>query len=401
MADVKLTPISGSQTAQRTTRPALPLVGVAGTRGKSTVAWLLETMLTAAGRSVGLWCSTGVYVRGERRDGELGPWSQVLEMVATGALDVAIQELETTMVTAVGLPEHIYPLAGISTLCGNNEACLISPEAARGALAQSIVARAVRPDGLLVLNTDDQAVFGAAEETAADVVLFALRRDNPFMRRHLDNGGCGVWVEDGVVLIGSGFDVREIVAVTEVGFTLDGTLMLQVQNLLCATAMAAALELPDVAIREGATRFNPDPVRLPGSCNILPVNGGTVVLDSVRQVWTLRSLIRGIRHQIKRRTIIVSGCFSHLPTAQVAEAGRLLGRPGGVVILHSQDVHGPLIDVLMDGIAQNEIPPLVLTMPAEVHGIEHALRMIGEGDLCLMITDDIAAAASAIDRFTG
>ncbi len=401
MADVKLTQVSGGHTAQRTTRPALPLVGVAGTRGKSTVAWLLEKMLTATGRSVGLWCSTGVYVRGERRDGELGPWSQVLEMVATGALDVAIQELETTMVTAVGLPEHIYPLAGISTLCGNNEACLISPEAAQGALAQSIVARAVRPDGLLVLNADDQAVFGAAEETAADVVLFALRRDNPFMRRHLDNGGCGVWIEDGVVLIGSGFDVREIVAVTEVDFTLDGTLMLQVQNLLCAAALAAALDLPDAAIREGAIRFNPDPVRLPGSCNILPVNGGTIVLDSVRQVWTLRSLIRGIRHQIKRRTIIVSGCFSQLPTVQVAEAGRLLGRLGGVVILHSQDVHGPLIDVLMDGIAQNEIPPLVLTMPGEVHAIEHALRMIGEGDLCLMITDDIAAAASAIERFAG
>jgi len=84
MTDVNLTQIADSLATRSVTRPALPLVAVAGTRGKSTVVWLLATMLAAAGRSVGLWCSTGVYVRGERRDGELGPWSQVLEMVATG-----------------------------------------------------------------------------------------------------------------------------------------------------------------------------------------------------------------------------------------------------------------------------------------------------------------------------
>ncbi|HEU4792046.1 MAG TPA: Mur ligase family protein [Nitrolancea sp.] len=401
MADVKLSEISIGQAGQSISRPALPLVAVAGTRGKSTVAWLLETMLTASGRSVGLWCSTGVYIRGERQEGELGPWSRVLEMVATGDLDVAIQELDTTMVAAVGLPEHVYPLAAVSTLCGNNDECLISPEAIQGARAQSIVARAVRPDGLLVLNADDQAVYAAADETAADVVLFALHRGNPLMRRHLEHGGFGVWVEDGTVVIGSALDLREVVTVAEANFALDGALIFQVQNLLCAVALAVALDLPDSVIRRAVRDFNPEPDRLPGSCNILPVSGGTIVLDSVRQVWTLRSLIRGIRHQPKRRTVVVSGCFSHLPSTQIAEAGRLLGRLGGVVILHSQDVHGPLIDVLMDGIAQNEIPPLVLTMPGENQAIEHALRMIGEGDLCLLITDDVPTAVGAIERFRG
>src|SRR5690606_2422439 len=179
MTDVERRQASGSHgLSERRTR-ALPLVGVAGTRGKSTTVWLLDAMLTAAGRSTGLWSSTGVYVRGVRQPGELGPWSRVLAAVGSGELDVALQELETPLVTSVGLPEGIYPLAGITTLCGNNEDCLLSPEFSSGALAQAIVARAVRPDGLLVLNADDLAVLEAANQTNATTVLFALHPDNP------------------------------------------------------------------------------------------------------------------------------------------------------------------------------------------------------------------------------
>src|SRR5690606_16558223 len=138
----------------------------------------------------------------------------------------------------------------------------------------------------------------------------------------------------------------------------------QVQNLLCAVALAAALDLPDAAIREGVQTFAPDADRLPGSCNVFQVAGATILLDAARQVWTLKSLIRGIRHQRHRRTIIVSSYFAHLPMEQVAEAGRLLGRLGGVVILHS-DAPQPVVDVLKDGIARNKVPPLVLAMPTE------------------------------------
>ncbi|MBX6342289.1 MAG: hypothetical protein IRY97_07515, partial [Thermomicrobiaceae bacterium] len=183
MTDLRLRQAGRDQPADERVGRVLPLVGVAGTRGKSTIVWLLEAMLTEAGRSSGLWCTTGVYVRGMRQPGELGPWSRVLEATRTGVLDVAIQELETALVTSVGLPPAIYPVAAIATLCGNNEECLLSPEASRGAVAQAIVARAVRPDGVLVLNADDQAVLDAASETSAEVVLFALHPDNPALRR--------------------------------------------------------------------------------------------------------------------------------------------------------------------------------------------------------------------------
>jgi len=385
-------------TRQTAHRSSLPLVAVAGVRGKSTIVWLLNEMLQAAGRSAGVWSSTGVYIDGVKQDGELGPWSHVLSAAQSGELDVAVQELETPLVTGVGLPEHIYPLAAISTLCGNNEECLISPEASQGAVAQAIVARAVRPDGLLILNGDDHAVLEAAEHTSAELVLFALHHGNPALRRQLNNGGAAVWVRDGHVFVGTRSINRQVLDIADAHFTLEGALTFQVQNLLCAVALAVGLDIPDSAIREALRRFTPDPVRLPGSCNIIQVQNATVVIDSARQVWTLRSLTRGIRHQHHRRMITVSGCFPHLPDYQIVEAGRLLGRLGGAVILHAEEMHRANIDLMIDGIAQNEIPPLVLSMPDEQEAISHAMRMIGDGSLCLLVTDDVDQAVAAVQR---
>lgn len=377
---------------------ALPLAAVAGVRGKSTIVWLLERMLRSAGRTVGVWSSTGVYIQGERQTGELGPWTRVLEAAQSGELDVAVQELETSLVNGVGLPEAIYPIAAISTLCGNNEECLISPEASLGARAQAIVARAVRPDGILVLNGDDHAVLEAGDHTAAEIVLFALHHENPALRRHLRGGKAAVWIRDGRVVVGTSANHRHLLDVIDARFTLDGTLTFQVQNLLCAVALAVGLGIPDSAIREGLREFEPDPGRLPGSCNIFRVRNSTVIVDSAVQVWTLRSLVRGIRHQPHRRMITVTGCFPHLANFQIIEAGRILGRLGGAIILHADETHRANIDLMIDGIAQNEVPPLVLSMPGESEAFDHALRMIGDGSLCLLITDDVDTAVAAIER---
>lgn len=397
MTDVEIT--RGTAGRQQTgQQPALPLVAIAGVRGKSTVLWLLEGMLREAGCLVGLWSSTGVYLDGDRQQGELGPWSRVLDAARKGTIDVAVQELETPLVTSVGLPEKIYPLAAITTLCGNNEECLISPEASQGALAQSIVARAVRPDGKLVLNADDHAVLEAAGETEAEAILFALHPENPALRRHLKHGGWGVWLDEGRVVIGNALDRRGLLHVSEAGFTLDGTLTFQVQNLLCAVALGAALDLPDAAMRLVALQFYPDSEHLAGSCNIIRMRGATVIVDNARQVWTLRSLIRGIRHQPHRRTVTVAGCFAHLPEAQVIEAGRLLGRIGGVVLLHADELHRPNLDLLMDGIAQNGIPPLVLSMPSEQEALDHAAKMLSDDTLLLVVTEDASDTLNKIRR---
>lgn len=375
----------------------VPVVAVAGTRGKSTTAWLLHDILSDRGWPLGLWCSSGVFVNGRRQLGELQPWAEVLYAVQRGELALAIQELEAPVVASVGLPPRAYSLAAITTICGNNEACLISPEAQHAARAQQIVARAVHPSGRLVLNADDLDVLEVARETAAEIVLFALHPENPALRRHLESGGRGVWVEDGVVVGGTGRERTPILSVQDTAFTLGGALAFQVQNLLCATALALCLGVPPSMVQRAARRFLPEPHVLPGSCNLIEVRGVTIVLDSSCQPWTLRQLIRGIRQQPHRRTVIVSHAFEDLGSQQTIEVGKLLGRLGGVVILHGRisDAH---LDLLKTGMVRNLRPPLIVTQPDEPAAIMHALQLLREGDLCLVITRAVEQALQTLGR---
>ncbi len=378
--------------------PSLRIVAIAGTRGKSTVSWLLNEMLECAGQRVGLWTTAGVFKDGQHLVGELGPWSEVVQALAGGELDVAIQELEDPVVTGVGLPERTYPLAGISTLCGNNDECLITSEAEQSVKAQHIVARAVRQDGFLVLNADDQAVLSAADETEASVTLFALHRDNPSVRRHLAAGGSAVWFDDGNILVGQG-DMEEVITSESAApFTLDGSLTFQVQNLLCAVALAWHMGIPRDAITRGVQSFQPDIELMPGSCNIINYSGATILLDSARHVWTVRSLIRGIRDSAFHRTIVVTDCFPHLDESQSLDAGRLIGRAADVVVTQRPQGDQRTLETFKEGLAHTDVPPLVFAMPTETDAIDRALRMLDAGDLCLLLTTSVSDALTIIRR---
>jgi cyanophycin synthetase len=380
--------------------PSLPIVAIAGTRGKSTVSWLLNEILQAEHLRVGLWTTTGVYRNGEHLVGELGPWSEVMRELSSGKLDVAIQELEDPVVTGVGLPEYTYPLAAISSLCGNNDECLISSEAAQGAAAQHIVARAVRPDGFLVLNADDQAVVTAASETEASVTLFALHPDNPTLRRHLQDGGSAVWLEDDQLIVCHDGNQQAIADVSSAGFTLEGSLTFQLQNLLCASALAWHMGVDPESIAKGIRTFQPDVELMPGSCNVIRFDGSTILLDSARHVWTVRSLIRGIRATMFNRTVVVTDCFPHLESDQTQEAGRLIGRVADVVVTQRATGNGESLSLFKEGLANNDVPPLVFAMPNEIDGIDRALKMLDPGDLCLLLTQNISDAVSKIRSFS-
>ena len=87
----------------------LPIIAVAGLRGKTTIIRLLDHIIKTAGHKTALWTSTGVEINGRPQVGELGAWKEALGRVMDGDVSVAIQELEWATVLAAGLPPGFYP----------------------------------------------------------------------------------------------------------------------------------------------------------------------------------------------------------------------------------------------------------------------------------------------------
>lgn len=366
----------------------LPVVAVSGSRGKTTVACMFESILRASGRATGMWISSGVYALGARLSGELGPWQRVLLAVRHGELDIAVQEMESATVLGVGLPEGTYPLAVITTICGNNDACLLSQDARVERQAVEAVIRSVRSDGVVVAGADDFDVAEAAAASPATHALFALRNANPVLQRHLRAGGTGAWVENDYLTVGDATNPHRIIHVERIPATLDGALVFQVQNALAAALAAYVAGVAPQHIQVGLSTYTPDPTVQPAACNIFEYNGARIVIDAPKTIWSLRMLMRGIRSLPRRRTMIVSGVFPALPLDDVKDAGRLLGTLGAIVVLHADPRSSERLEALRAGIASAPTLPLVLLAKDETHAIDQMLNKIGADDVALVLASD-------------
>jgi cyanophycin synthetase len=366
----------------------LPLVAIAGTRGKSTIAWMLTRILQAAGAPTASWLSSGVYVDGVLQEGELGPWSRVVLAARHGELDLALQEMDAATVIGAGLPEATYPIGIFTTLCANNEACLLSPDTLLERRGLQIVARAVRPDGLVIANADDYDVAELAFETTATVALFALHAENPALQRHLRHGGTGAWVLDDWLVVGDAAHAERVMPVADVPATLDGAFLFQVQNALAATAAAMLLGLPAETVRAGLSTFEPEPDTQPGACNIVRYNNATILVDAPRLISSMKMLARGVKHTPHRRTIVVSGCFPRMTDEEASDAGRIIAGLGGIVLLHDENASEQRVLAIKDGISSAPVPPIVLAIPDELRAIDQLLNTVAPADLALVLADD-------------
>lgn len=349
---------------------------------------MLSSIFTKANMPSAAWLSSGVYVDGNVQDGELGPWSRVVLAARHGEIDVALHEMNAATVVGAGLPEDTYPIVILTTLCGNNESCLLNAETELERRALEIVVRSARSDGTIVANADDYDIVELALSSPARPILYALHRENPALQRHLTGGGLGGWVEDGWVVVGGAHEATPIVEVGAVPATLDGTILFQIQNILAAVCTAYVVGMPSDAIGESLAAFSPQPDVQPAACNIVRFNDATILIDAPRQISSLRLLARGIRHTPHRRTLVVSGSFPGLRDEDAHEAGRILGGLGGVVLLHAEHASPERMETIKAGIASAHVPPIVMLVPGETRAIDHLLNTIAPDDVALVIADD-------------
>lgn len=363
------------------------VVAVAGSRGKTTVTRLLDAILRDAGLRTALWTDRGVEIEGRLQRGELAPWSRALAGLGEDRLDVAAQELDWNTVHAVGLPKGVYPVVAITNLCVNNDSCLIHEETVRARRALRALREAVHEDGLLVLNGDDFAVAGDDPGGKPDRFLYGLSRDTPLIRRHLRFRGRAAWSEAGRLWVGGDEAAEPIVALADLNLALGGLASFQVMNALAAVSIAYSVGVPADTIERALKRYTPEPEAAPGSFNVMAIGGATVVVDRPAHPWFLRPALRALSQLPGERLVRVVGRLNGVADEDLVETGRLLGRGGGAILLHTEGIDPARSSLLRQGISANDVPPIVLRSPGERAALTHLLRTIRRGDLVFVLAD--------------
>src|SRR3954471_8872631 len=94
-----------------------PIIYVVGTRGKSTIVRLLDSMARASGLRTAIRTDAGVEIEGRRQLGDIPPLRESLEERDAGDLDLAIIEMGWSDIHTLPVNDRHPAAVVIATIC--------------------------------------------------------------------------------------------------------------------------------------------------------------------------------------------------------------------------------------------------------------------------------------------
>ncbi|MBL0157310.1 MAG: cyanophycin synthetase [Bryobacterales bacterium] len=366
----------------------IPIAAVTGTNGKTTVSRFLAHLLQRPGTSVGLTCTDGIYLDGQRIvAGDCsGPTSArnllmhprvdvaVLETARGGILraGLAFNECQVAVVTNIGEGDHL----GISDMN--------TPEDL--ARVKCGIVELVSQRGAAVLNAADPLVAGMAAKCPGPVIYFAADPANLVIQEHLAAGGRAVFVRAGQLVLASGATEDALLPIHEVPVTQGGRIAFEVENTLAATAAAWGMDVSREAIADGLRTFASDLEKVPSRFNVMEYRGATVIVDYGHNSHALRALIDALQAFPQTRRVAVFSSSGDRRDADIVLMGQLLGAGFDRVILYEDnDLYrrkpGEITTLLRQGLAGAARTSEIEYVDGGLNALEHALRTVQPGEL--------------------
>ncbi|NYT62954.1 cyanophycin synthetase [Alcaligenaceae bacterium] len=380
----------------------IPLVAVAGTNGKTTTVRLIAHLIACSGQRVGMTNSDGVYIGAQRIDtGDCsGPRSArnvllhpdvdaaVFETARGGILreGLGFDRCDVAVVTNVGMGDHL----GLSYISTVEDLAIV----------KRVIVENVSPGGTAVLNAADPIVAAMAHNCPGAVTFFARDRHHPLLATQRAQGQPVAYVEDSdIVLAQGGFEQR--FSLSAIPLTHNGTIGFQVENVLAALAAVWALGLDWDCVRRGLASFVSDTATAPGRFNLFSYRGATLIADYGHNPDAILALVQAIDAMPARnRYVVISGAGDRRDVDIIRQT-EILGDAFDHVVLY-QDMcqrgrsDGEVVALLRKGLEHAQRTTRTQEVQGEFLAIDTALEQLQEGDLCLILVDQVEDALAHI-----
>ena len=277
----------------------VPVSLVTGSNGKTTTTRLVAAMWRAAGTAVGWSCSDGVFVHDalgvrELAEGDYtGPGGTRL-VLRDREVQAAVLETARGGMLRRGLATSRARAAVITNISADHFGEYGVESLSDLARVKATVARILVPEGLLVLNADDEHLraLGAAleREHPHAVAWFSARADNVLVQRGVQQHGYGAVVHDGHLLLCEDGVWSDVGVLHDMPLTLRGLAAHNVENALAASLTACVAGVPYGAIHEALRQFGVSEQDNAGRLQHRVVGNVTVLIDYAHNPEGMRVL---------------------------------------------------------------------------------------------------------------
>jgi len=382
----------------------IPVVAVTGTNGKTTTVRLISHLLKTDGLRVGMTNTDGVYVDGQCIDtGDCSGPKSARSVLLHPDVDAAVLETARGGILREGLAFDLCDVAVVTNI-GNGDHLGLNYITTVDELAvlKRVIVQNVAPHGVAVLNAADPNVARMAAKTQGAVTFFALDRHHPVMATHRAQGHAVVYVEDGHLVAAKG-DFQHRIPLAAIPITLGGTIGFQVENVMASVAAAWALKRDWNTIESGLASFSNDNDNAAGRFNLFKHRGATVIADYGHNPDAMAALVKAVEAiPASRRAVVISGAGDRRDQ-DIREQTEILGDAFDEVVLFEDQCQrgrqdGEVIALLRDGLRQARRTRTVHEIYGEFLAIDTAMDQLKEGELCLILVDQVAEAIAHINQ---
>jgi cyanophycin synthetase len=373
----------------------IPIAAITGVNDKTTTTRLLAHILSRRQRCVGMTCTEGIYVDGQRVEaGDCsGPLSARL-ILRDPRVEAAVLETARGGILRAGLGFDRCDVAIVTNIAEGDHLGISDIETVEHlARVKRTIVDVVAPDGHAILKADDPLVAEMAAHCPGSVIFFARDGQHPLLVEHRGKGGRAAFVRDRRIILAEGEQEIPLVSLENVPLTHGGLVHFQVENALAAAAAAWVLGVPCEMILAGLETFVADFEHTPGRFNLFDFNGATVILDYGHNTSSLASLLETFEPlPHKFRTAVYSAAGDRRDCDMIRQ-GELLGDAFDRVILYEEAncirgrSPGEINAFFRKGLAARRRIKHIEEVQGALAALEHALATARPGELLLIQVD--------------
>ena len=364
-------------------RPALEMtmVGVTGTKGKTTTTHMIKAVLEAAGHKVGMVGTNGVYYPGHHYDLNNTPpesyeLQKILRQLADAGCDACVMEVSSQGIMMdrvagihykVGVFTNLYP----DHIGPGEHSSFEEYRSWKGKLFQ-------RCD-VGVVNADDPNTEALLEGHTCKLVTYGIHAPKVDYRaseqyRLLRNKE----------MLGVEFTLTE-----PDGHTLDVQVgmpgLFSIYNALATIGVGKVLGLADAPIHEGLKK-----ALVKGRVELVPISHKfTILIDYAHNEAATESLIETLREYNPNRLVVVFGCGGNRSKLRRYGMGEVCAKLADFSILTEDNNRFEKVeDIIADiktGMAKGNPDAKYVEIPDRLDALHYAIDHAQEGDLIAVI----------------
>ena len=237
----------------------IPVVGITGEKGKTSVAEMIAHFLRLTNVNVGLACSKGLYF-GNRvvQRSDSANWEDARRTLLNRTVDAAVIESNSLSMLIEGLAYdrcHVGVVLNMNPKANFPQYAIYDEDQVFSITRTQV--DVVLPTGIAVLNADDEWVAKMAELSDGEVIFFTQDADSALINTHLQNGGRAVIVGKQQIALKWGLNDQKSIPVPLPSHAAIDP-QWHSQNLGAAIAAAWGLGIPFNVIEAGTETFVPD-----------------------------------------------------------------------------------------------------------------------------------------------